>query len=167
MLFWDACKADIKMFAQVDFASEPLEAHGINISQVCSCKIFIKATDFRISFVVHVSLIVPTTFFFQVVYMGLHIVTPLITVDLLKFPKLCHGVRTFTKWVTWSIIATETHSFCLIIGQYFSLLSHLLEVYPEMIAQLNIQAFNHILGTLDFGLHHQVILALGVCAVYV
>lgn len=40
--------------------------------------------------------------------------------------------------------------------QYFSLLSHLLEVYPETVAQLNTEAFAHVLGTLDFGLHHQV-----------
>lgn len=32
----------------------------------------------------------------------------------------------------------------------------MLEVYPEMIAQLKIEAFNHILGTLDFGLRHLV-----------
>ncbi|KAG6402179.1 hypothetical protein SASPL_139054 [Salvia splendens] len=81
----------------VDFASEPIETYGTNISQV--------------------------------VYTGLHIVTPLITPDQLKFPKLCHS--------------------------YFSLLSHMLEVYPEIIVQLNVDAFSHILGTLDFGLHHQ------------
>ena len=40
--------------------------------------------------------------------------------------------------------------------QYFALLSHLLEVYPETVAQLNSEAFTHVLGTLDFGLHHQV-----------
>ncbi|XP_038715218.1 exportin-4 [Tripterygium wilfordii] len=65
----------------------------------------------------------------QVVYFGLHIVTPLISLDLLKYPKLCHD--------------------------YFSLLSHMLEVYPETFAQLNRDAFAHVLGTLDFGLHHQ------------
>lgn len=65
----------------------------------------------------------------QVVFFGLHIVTPLITTDLLKYPKLCHD--------------------------YFSLLSHMLEVYPEMVAQLNTNAFGHVLGTLDFGLHNQ------------
>ncbi|KAL3520991.1 hypothetical protein ACH5RR_019140 [Cinchona calisaya] len=65
----------------------------------------------------------------QVVYMGLHIVTPLITLELLKYPKLCHD--------------------------YFSLVSHLLEVYPEMVMQLNNEAFVHIVGTLDLGLHHQ------------
>ncbi|KAK7285878.1 hypothetical protein RJT34_20662 [Clitoria ternatea] len=65
----------------------------------------------------------------QVVYLGLHIITPLISMDLLKYPKLCHD--------------------------YFSLLSHMLEVYPETLAQLNSEAFAHILGTLDFGLHHQ------------
>lgn len=40
--------------------------------------------------------------------------------------------------------------------QYFSLLSHLLEVYPETVAQLNSEAFSRVLATLDFGLHHQV-----------
>ncbi|GAB4836093.1 hypothetical protein Ancab_001010 [Ancistrocladus abbreviatus] len=65
----------------------------------------------------------------QVVYIGLHIITPLISMDMLKYPKLCRD--------------------------YFSLLSHMLEVYPEMIAQLNSEAFVHILATLDSGLHHQ------------
>ncbi|KAF3452354.1 hypothetical protein FNV43_RR02787 [Rhamnella rubrinervis] len=65
----------------------------------------------------------------QVVYYGLHIVTPLISLDLLKYPKLCYD--------------------------YFSLLSHLLEVYPETVAQLNSEAFSQVLATLDFGLHHQ------------
>ncbi|KAK6145319.1 hypothetical protein DH2020_022139 [Rehmannia glutinosa] len=73
----------------------------------------------------------------QVVYMGLHIVTPLITLDLLKYPKLCHS--------------------------YFSLLSHMLEVYPEIIAQLNVEAFRHILATLDFGLHHQDVEVVDLC----
>lgn len=71
----------------------------------------------------------PATDISQVVYFGLHIVTPLISLELLKFPKLCHD--------------------------YFSLLSHMLEVYPEMVAQLNAEALAHILGTLDFGIHHQ------------
>ncbi|XP_057961919.1 uncharacterized protein LOC131153553 isoform X2 [Malania oleifera] len=65
----------------------------------------------------------------QVVYFGLHIVMPLISLDMLKYPKLCHD--------------------------YFALLSHMLEVYPEMIAQLNNEAFAQTLGSLDFGLHHQ------------
>ncbi|KAF8017869.1 hypothetical protein BT93_H2928 [Corymbia citriodora subsp. variegata] len=65
----------------------------------------------------------------QVVFYGLHIVTPLISLELLKYPKLCRD--------------------------YFSLLSHMLEVYPEMVGQLNNEAFSHILETLEFGLHHQ------------
>ncbi|CAH9110170.1 unnamed protein product [Cuscuta epithymum] len=73
----------------------------------------------------------------QVVYTGLHIVTPLISLDLLKYPKLCHD--------------------------YFSLLSHMLEVYPEMAAQLNNEAFVHIIGTLDFGLHHQDVEVVDMC----
>ncbi|KAK6911324.1 Exportin-1, C-terminal [Dillenia turbinata] len=71
----------------------------------------------------------PGTNISQVVYFGLCIVIPLISLDLLKYPKLCRD--------------------------FFSLLSHLLEVYPEMVAQLNDEAFSHVLGTLDFGLHHQ------------
>ncbi|XP_073000684.1 uncharacterized protein [Typha latifolia] len=65
----------------------------------------------------------------EVIYMGLHIVTPLISLDLLKYPKLCRD--------------------------YFLLVSHMLEVYPEKVAQLNKDAFTHIIGTLDFGMHHQ------------
>ncbi|XP_022719062.1 exportin-4-like isoform X4 [Durio zibethinus] len=73
----------------------------------------------------------------QVVYFGLHIVTPLISLELLKYPKLCHD--------------------------YFSLLSHILEVYPETFAQLNSDAFAHIVGTLDFGLHHQDLEVVNMC----
>ncbi|XP_020531043.1 exportin-4 isoform X2 [Amborella trichopoda] len=65
----------------------------------------------------------------QVVYLGLHIITPLISLELLKYPKLCR--------------------------QYFSLLSHMLEVYPEKVAKLTPEAFSHIIGTLDFALHNQ------------
>ncbi|KAH0972651.1 hypothetical protein GBA52_024807 [Prunus armeniaca] len=73
----------------------------------------------------------------QVVYFGLHIVTPLLSLDLLKYPKFCYD--------------------------YFSLLSHLLEVYPETVAQLNSEAFSHVLGTLDFGLHHQDVEIVDMC----
>ncbi|KAL2942733.1 Exportin-4 [Bienertia sinuspersici] len=66
----------------------------------------------------------------QVVYLGLHIISPLISIDLLKYPKLCHD--------------------------YFSLVSHMLEVYPEMVGQLNAEALVHMIGTLDFGLRYQV-----------
>eukprot|EP01018_Ginkgo_biloba_P030182 Gb_04408 [translate_table: standard] len=65
----------------------------------------------------------------QVVYLGLHIITPLISLDLLKYPKLCH--------------------------QYFNLMAHMLEVYPEKVAKLSPEAFAHIVGTLNFGLRHQ------------
>lgn len=65
----------------------------------------------------------------QAVYLGLHIITPLISLDLLKYPKLCH--------------------------QYFALLVHMLEVYPEKVAKLAPDAFAQIVGTLDFGLRHQ------------
>lgn len=40
--------------------------------------------------------------------------------------------------------------------QYFELLSHLLEVYPEKVAQLNADAFKYIVVTIDFGIHQQV-----------
>ncbi|KAL2619846.1 hypothetical protein R1flu_000051 [Riccia fluitans] len=65
----------------------------------------------------------------QVVYLGLHIITPLMSVDLLKYPKLCR--------------------------QYFTLLAHMLEVYPEKVARLSADGFGQIVGTLDFGLRHQ------------
>ncbi|KAL5702296.1 hypothetical protein ACHQM5_027530 [Ranunculus cassubicifolius] len=65
----------------------------------------------------------------QVIYMGICIVTPLVTLELLKFPKLCHD--------------------------YFALLSHLLEIYPEKVAQLNAEMFAHLVATLDFGIHNQ------------
>lgn len=65
----------------------------------------------------------------QVVYLGLHIITPLISFDLLKYPKLCH--------------------------EYFALLVHILEVYPEKVANLTPDAFAQIIGSLDFGLHYQ------------
>lgn len=65
----------------------------------------------------------------QVIYVGLHIVSPLISLDLLRYPKLGRD--------------------------YFALVSHMLEVYPEKIAQLNKEAFAQIIGTLDFGIQHQ------------
>ncbi|OVA13652.1 Importin-beta [Macleaya cordata] len=73
----------------------------------------------------------------QVIYLGLHIVTPLISLDLLKYPKLCHD--------------------------YFALLSHMLEVYPEKVAQLNATSFSHIIGTLDFGLRQQDVEVVSMC----
>lgn len=33
----------------------------------------------------------------------------------------------------------------------------MLEVYPETVAQLSSEAFSHVIGTLDFGLQHQVL----------
>uniref|UniRef100_A0A0D3HEQ2 Exportin-4 n=1 Tax=Oryza barthii TaxID=65489 RepID=A0A0D3HEQ2_9ORYZ len=47
----------------------------------------------------------------EVIYVGVDIVTPLISLDLLKYPKLSRD--------------------------YFALISHLLEVYPEKVANLN------------------------------
>ncbi|KAL5225000.1 hypothetical protein ABZP36_011639 [Zizania latifolia] len=57
----------------------------------------------------------------EVIYVGLDIVTPLISLDLLKYPKLSRD--------------------------YFALVSHLLEVYPEKVANLNKDAFARIIGT--------------------
>lgn len=65
----------------------------------------------------------------QVIYAGLHIVTPLMTVELLKYPKLCND--------------------------YFSLISHMLQSYPEMVTELNNEAFVNMVGSLDFGLRNQ------------
>ncbi|WCJ43881.1 hypothetical protein M5689_024590 [Euphorbia peplus] len=49
-----------------------------------------------------------------------------------------------------------SYAWCTYLSRiYFSLLSHMLEVYPERVAQLNSEAFAYVLGTLDFGLHHQ------------
>lgn len=73
----------------------------------------------------------------QVIFVGVHIVSPLITIEMLKYPKLCYD--------------------------HFALLSHMLEVYPEMIPKLNHEAFSHISGTLDFGLHHQEEEIVGMC----
>lgn len=39
--------------------------------------------------------------------------------------------------------------------QYFMLVSHMLELYPEKVAQLNKEAFAHIVGTLDYGIQNQ------------
>lgn len=50
--------------------------------------------------------------------------------------------------------------------QYFALLSHLLEVYPEMLLELNAESFSHIRETLKFGLRHQVN-ALSIHQVYI
>ncbi|XP_076931070.1 uncharacterized protein LOC143596096 isoform X2 [Bidens hawaiensis] len=73
----------------------------------------------------------------QVIYAGVHIVSPLITIEMLKYPKLCYD--------------------------HFALLSHMLEVYPEMIPKLTHEAFSHISGTLDYGLHHQDEEVVGMC----
>ncbi|KAB1223871.1 Exportin-4 [Morella rubra] len=90
------------------------------LSNLCSKDLVDFSSDFSESQGTNIS---------QVVYFGLHIVSPLISLDLLKYPKLSYD--------------------------YFFLLSHLLEVYPDTVAQLNSEAFAHVLGTLDFGLHHQ------------
>ena len=62
----------------------------------------------------------------QVVLLGLHILIPLISEEMLKFPKLCR--------------------------QYFRLLSFLLEVYPEKVAGLPADAFSQLMRTLEYGL---------------
>ena len=64
----------------------------------------------------------------EVVFIGLNTVIPLITDELLTFPKLCH--------------------------QYFSLLAHMLEAYPAKVAALPPDLFSTLMGTLEFGLKH-------------
>ena len=64
----------------------------------------------------------------EVVFIGLHAVIPLITEELLAFPKLCH--------------------------QYFTLLAHMLEAYPAKVAALPTDVFATLMGTLEFGLKH-------------
>ena len=64
----------------------------------------------------------------QVVFIGLNTVIPLITDELLTFPKLCH--------------------------QYFTLLGHMLEAYPGKVAALPRELFSALMGTLEFGLKH-------------
>ena len=63
-----------------------------------------------------------------VVLAGLHAVIPLLTEELLKFPKLCH--------------------------QYFSLLAHMFEAYPGKVAALDHETFATLMRTLEFGLTH-------------
>ncbi|XP_020678770.1 exportin-4 [Dendrobium catenatum] len=73
----------------------------------------------------------------EVVFVGLHIVSPLISFDLLKFPKL---------------------SSC-----YFRLISHMLEVYPEKVVLLTKEAFAQVIASLDFGIQHQDLDAVDMC----
>lgn len=58
--------------------------------------------------------------------------------------------------VSCSNVRLSLEVFWLSYVQYFTLLSHLLEVYPEKVAQLNSQGFEHLIGTLDFGVRHEV-----------
>lgn len=94
----------------------------------------------------------------QVIYVGLDIVTPLISLDLLKYPKLSRDVSPFE--CSLLVFAIEDNDdqiliFNLVSLQYFALMSHLLEVYPEKVAHLNRDAFTRIIGSLDFGLRNQ------------
>ncbi|PKA65100.1 hypothetical protein AXF42_Ash013221 [Apostasia shenzhenica] len=73
----------------------------------------------------------------EVIFVGLHIVSPLISFDLLRYPKL------------------NRH--------YFALVSHMLEVYPEKVAQLTKEAFVQVIAALDFGIKHQDIDAVDMC----
>ncbi|PSC75864.1 Armadillo-type fold [Micractinium conductrix] len=59
------------------------------------------------------------------VFTGLDILVPLLSLELLKFPKLCRA--------------------------YFALLAHMLEAYPERMAQLPPRVFQTLLSTLQFG----------------
>jgi hypothetical protein len=64
----------------------------------------------------------------HVVFTGLNTVIPLITDELLKFPKLCR--------------------------QYFELLAYMLEAYPKKVAALQVSLFSTLMFTLEFGLKH-------------
>ncbi|KAI7838545.1 hypothetical protein COHA_007688 [Chlorella ohadii] len=61
----------------------------------------------------------------QIVFAGLDIIVPLLSPELLKFPKLCRA--------------------------YFALLAHMLEVYPERMAVLPPNVFQTLVSTLQFG----------------
>jgi hypothetical protein len=63
-----------------------------------------------------------------VVLAGLHAVIPLLTEELLCFPKLCH--------------------------QYFSLLAHMFEAYPGKVTETDTETFATLMRTLEFGLTH-------------
>lgn len=62
----------------------------------------------------------------RVVLLGLNIVLPLISAELLKFPKLAQ--------------------------LYYSLLSYMLEVYPKAVADLPQQHFASLMASLEWGL---------------
>jgi len=64
----------------------------------------------------------------HVVFAGLNTVIPLISAELLQFPKLCK--------------------------QYFELLAFMLEAYPKKVAQLDCGMFSTLMSTLEFGLKH-------------
>lgn len=84
--------------------------------------------------------------------------TPLISLDLLKYPKLSRDVSPFEFSQVFFVIEDNSNQmliFSLISLQYFVLMSHLLEVYPEKVAHLNRDAFRRIIGSLDFGLRNQ------------
>eukprot|EP00983_Pelagomonas_calceolata_P035690 1117640-Pelagomonas_calceolata.AAC.9 len=62
----------------------------------------------------------------QVVVLGLNILLPLMTTDLLKFPKLC--------------------------SLYYNLLVYVLENYPEQVVGLPAYHFGTLMSSLEFGL---------------
>ncbi|KAL0485903.1 nuclear protein export protein Xpo4 [Acrasis kona] len=64
----------------------------------------------------------------NVIFEGLNLVLPLITLDILDYPKLCK--------------------------QYFDLTAHMMEVYPHKISDLSPQLFSQIVSSLMFGLKH-------------
>ncbi|GJP30141.1 hypothetical protein CLOM_g22612 [Closterium sp. NIES-68] len=65
----------------------------------------------------------------QMVCLGVNIIIPLISLDLLQFPKLCL--------------------------QYFTLLEHMCCVHPDKVLALPDSAFHPIMHTLEFALQHQ------------
>ncbi|KAG0452957.1 hypothetical protein HPP92_025621 [Vanilla planifolia] len=73
----------------------------------------------------------------EVIFFGLHIVSAMISLELLQYPKLSH---------------------C-----YFRLLSHMLEVYPEIFSQLKKDAFVQVVAALDVGIEHQDVDTVDMC----
>ncbi|KAF3653865.1 hypothetical protein FXO38_15443 [Capsicum annuum] len=70
----------------------------------------------------------------------------LIMVDFSSEPIEAHGTN------ICQVVFIQFPPLLVFPAKYFSLLSHMLEVYPEMITQLNGEALVRIIKTLDFGL---------------
>jgi hypothetical protein len=64
----------------------------------------------------------------MIVFMGLNLILPLITLDMLQFPKLCM--------------------------HYFTLVTFMFEIYPAKVAMLPPDLFQQLLSSLEFGIKH-------------